>query len=102
MKQIINGKMYNTETATEVASWWNGYSRRDFKFCEETLYLKRTGEFFLYGEGGAMSKYSESCGQNCWVGGSQIIPLTIDKAKQWAEKHLDADEYISLFGEPEE
>lgn len=24
-KKFINGKMYNTETAKEIASYWNGY-----------------------------------------------------------------------------
>lgn len=45
-KKIINGKLYNTETATLVGRWWNKYSIHDFKYCEESLYRKKTGEFF--------------------------------------------------------
>lgn len=102
MKKIINGKMYNTETAKVVGSWSNNYSYRDFSYCEETLYLKKTGEYFLHGVGGAMSKYSQSCGQNAWSGGKEIIPMTETEAKKWAERHLTTDEYQEIFGEVEE
>lgn len=102
MKKIINGKKYDTETAKEVGYWENGGMWRDFSHMEETLYLKKTGEFFLFGEGGPMTKYSVSQGQNSWSGGSRIIPLSYENARQWAEEHLDADEYESVFGEVEE
>lgn len=101
MKKIIDGKRYDTEKAKAIGS--DSFSnRRDFNFWEETLYQKRTGEFFLHGEGGAASKYAESAGQNEWIGGSKLIPLSFDKAKKWAEDHLDADTYESVFGEIEE
>ena len=102
MKKIINGKMYNTETATEVSSYSNGGSWRDFSHFCETLYRKKTGEFFLHGEGGPMTKYAESCGQNSWSGGERIFPLTEAKAKEWMEHYATTDEYCSVFGEPEE
>ena len=98
MKKIINGKAYDTATAKEVASWSDGTSFRDFHHIEEKLYQKRTGEFFLFGEGGPMSKYAESAGQNQWTGGSKIIPLTWEAAREWAEEHLTADEYEEIFG----
>ena len=102
MKKIINGKKYNTETAKVVGSWSNNHSYSDFSYCEETLYEKRTGEFFLYGEGGPMSKYRSACWQNSWSGGVDIIPMTEIEARKWAEKHLNADEYEEIFGEVEE
>ncbi len=52
MKKVINGKAYDTEKAKPVAHWKNWGSWRDFEHIEETLYRKRTGEFFLLGEGG--------------------------------------------------
>ena len=102
MKKIINGKKYNTETAKEIGCWSNNYYCNDFNYCKETLYRKQTGEYFLYGHGGAMSKYSQSCGQNTWSGGSEIIPMTETEAREWAEEHLDCDEYEEIFGEVEE
>ena len=59
MKKIINGKMYNTETAKEIGSWNNGRYRSDFYYVGETLYKKKTGELFVFGEGGAASRYAE-------------------------------------------
>lgn len=97
MNKIINGKRYDTDTAKKVAYHQVGYPR-DFHFWMESLYQKRTGEFFLYGEGGPSSKYAESVGMNEWSGGEKIIPLSFDKAREWAEEYLDGDEYESIFG----
>lgn len=101
MKKIINGKLYDTTTARCLGS--DSYSnRRDFHYWSEELYVKRTGEYFLYGEGGPMSRYAETVGQNEWSGGEKIIPLSLDKARKWAEEHLSADEYEEAFGLPDE
>lgn len=101
MKKIINGRKYNTETARELASWDNGYIGSDFSFIVEVLYKKKTGEYFLYGFGGPMSKYAESCGANLtW--GSEIIPMNEIEAKRWSEKKLSCEKYEELFGEVEE
>lgn len=102
MKKIINGKVYDTEKAKQVASYSNAGSWRDFQHYEETLYLKKTGEYFLFGEGGPMTRYARSDGQNSWTGGERIEPLTYAAAKEWAEEHLTASEYESIFGEVEE
>ena len=101
MKKIINGRRYDTDTAKEVAC--DSYSNRsDFAYWKETLYRKNTGEFFLHGVGGPMSRYAESAGQNQWSGGQKIIPLTLEAAQKWAEEHLDAAEYEQIFGAVEE
>ena len=68
----------------------------------QELYRKKTGEYFLYGRGGAMTMYGECCGSNSWTGGSAILPLTVDEAQEWVMEHCDADTYISLFWEVEE
>ena len=99
MKKIINGKKYDTETAKEVGYWSNGGSWRDFSHVQETLYRKKTGEYFLFGEGGPQTRYAVSTGQNSWTGGEKITPLTHENARQWAEEHLDGDEYEAIFGE---
>ena len=100
MKKIIKGKLYDTDTAKQVGEWGNGLGRSDFRYCEENLYLKKTGEFFLHGKGGAMSKYCEiSADGNERSWGEKIVPLTVDEAKAWAEEKLDADDYQAIFGE---
>ena len=98
MKKIIKGKVYDTTTAAEIGSWESGRPG-DFNRFEETLYQKRTGEFFLHGEGGPQTKYAESVGNGDWCEGEQIIPLSWDAAREWAESHLTADAYEKAFGE---
>ena len=98
MKKIINGKVYDTETAKNLGSHSSGGGWGDFSHIEETLYQKRTGEFFLHGEGGPATKYAVSEGQNSWSGGSKIIPLSWESAQAWAEEHLTAEEYEGIFG----
>ncbi len=101
MKRIINGRRYDTETAKLVG--YTSYSTPgDFNYWCEDLYLKRTGEFFIHGQGGPMSKYSQTIGENQWTGGHEIIPLSLSEAKKWAEKYLSGDEYEKIFGEVEE
>ena len=102
MKKVINGKVYDSDKARALGEYAPNPYRSDFHYFCETLYRKKTGEFFLHGEGNAASKYALSCGQNEWCGGEKIIPLTYADAQAWAEEHLDGDEYIAIFGEPEE
>lgn len=102
MRKIINGKLYDTETARELGIWTSTWDHRDFHYVAERLYLKRTGEYFLHGTGGPASKYAVTVGQNSWSGGEKIIPLSVESARQWAEEHLDADDYAQIFGMPDE
>lgn len=102
MKKIISGKRYDTDTAVKKAEWWNGLARNDFGFIEETLYQKKTGEFFLFGDGGANTQYAERVGNNSWCGGTRIMPLTYKEAQKWGEKHLEVEEYETIFGEVKE
>ena len=98
MKKIIKGRMYDTTTAKELGWWENIQDVRNFSHFSETLYRKRTGEFFLYGKGGPSTKYSQRVDQNCWSGGEDIIPVSAENARSWAEEHLDADNYEKIFG----
>lgn len=95
MNKIINGKRYNTETA-ELIDSYSKFSG-SFEYIHEELYRKRTGEFFLYGKGGARSKYAERVEQNTWQGGEDITPLNEDEAKAWLEKFSDAEHYEACF-----
>lgn len=98
MRKIIDGKSYDTGTAREVGSWDNGRFVNDFHYESETLHRKKTGEYFLHGEGGPMSRYAEARGTSSWVGGERIMPLSWDDARRWAEERLNAGEYEAEFG----
>lgn len=95
MRKIIDGRRYDTERAKKMAGWWNGHT--DFSTCQEELFRKKTGEYFLYGFGGPMSIYATPVDQNTRTGGSAIRPLSYEEARAWAEERLDADEYAELF-----
>lgn len=101
MKKIINGALYNTETAKEIGTHDSGYSHNDFNYFTESLYRSKSGKYFLHGEGGANSKYGKWRG-NSGGAGEEIRAYTPDEAREWAEEHLTADEYIAEFGEPED
>ena len=66
-------------------------------FCSEVLYRSKSGKYFLHGEGGAMSKYSHSCGSNQWSSGEMIIPMTESSAREWASDHFSGDRYLECF-----
>ena len=103
MKEVIGGKIYNTETATWIEGHWNGLGENDFNHCREELYRKRTtGEYFLYGEGGASSRWGENVPSGGWCEGAGILPLTDAEALEWAEQYMAADDIIELFEITEE
>lgn len=97
LKKIINKKLYDTSTATSIAEYSNPVSVSDFSFYRETLYRKRTGEYFIHGEGGALSRYA-SRDYDGMTWGEGILPLTYDAARDWAEHHMDVDAYQDEFG----
>lgn len=97
MKKIIDGKRYDTETAKEIGSDEFPGGRTDFHYWCETLYQKKTGEFFIHGEGHGLSRYAERYFDG-WGWGEKIIPISYDEARGWVEHHLDADTYEEVFG----
>jgi len=102
MKKIIEGAMYDTSTAKRLNSWSNNCSSSDFNSCTEVLYRTKSGKYFICGEGGPMTKYAKSSGNNSWSGGSRIEPISRQAAMEWAEEHLDGDEYELIFGTVED
>ena len=96
MKKIINGRKYDTDTAKVIASYSNEIPS-DCYFSE-TLYQKHTKEFFVYGHGGAMSKYAETC-YGSRTDGETIIPLSLDEAKEWVATYSTVEIYETIFGE---
>ena len=102
MRKVINGKKYDTETAVEVGYYSNDLSKSNFRWCVETLYRKRNGEYFLYGEGGGLSPYAYHLPTGGYCEGDKIVPLSVSDAQRWCEQNLSYSAYVELFGEPEE
>ncbi len=99
MKKIIKNKKYDTDTAREVGRWEPDHAKSDFAWYEETLYRKKTGEYFIHGAGHAASPYRRRSG-GMWAPGEGITPIGIEEAREWAEEHLDAEAYEAEWGKP--
>ena len=91
MKGILNGKVYDTETATMVYSgdviWMGNEPVKD-----ETLYLSPKGQGFIY--------------RHYWSGNmrdDELLLLSITETKRWLEKNdAPASAYKALGWEVEE
>ena len=95
MTKYLSGKKYDTSTAKELANRSDG---EGFTRLRETLFRKNSGEFFLYGEGGALTMYSRKQCDGSVGWGEKIVPLTFEQAQEWAEMYLDGGEYEEIFG----
>jgi hypothetical protein len=98
MRKIINKKVYDTKTAEFVAEYHNGYSHRDFRYVYERLYRSKKGQLFIHGEGGPLSKYSESYG-NGRTGIETIVLLTKEEALEWLSEHNKLEEIEKYFSD---
>tara|TARA_R110002153_G_scaffold212997_1_gene365531 strand:- start:324 stop:635 length:312 start_codon:yes stop_codon:yes gene_type:complete len=98
MKKIIEGKIYNTKTATMVCDTGNNLSVSDFGYERSGLYMTKKGAFFCAGRGGAMSSYtSYANGQTS--GSSGCYPVTIEDALTIAERHASSEVIEKFFSD---
>lgn len=92
MKKVIDGKTYNTETATMIAGDNSPYGVTDFAWEDTALYKTAKGAFFIAGEGNAASRWSTSLGNGGRGPGKGIETLTPAEALAWCEANdVDAD-----------
>tara|TARA_R100001463_G_scaffold135626_1_gene199226 strand:- start:206 stop:544 length:339 start_codon:yes stop_codon:yes gene_type:complete len=85
--KVIDGRRYNTATATEVASYENDCFQGDCYHLSETLFMTPKGNYFIAGFGGAFSKYARRVDQHARIGGDGLEPMTFQEAFAWAEEH---------------
>jgi hypothetical protein len=92
MRKVIDGKCFDTETATLLAEAQSGGYVDEFHSWQEGLYRTPRGRFFTAGYGGLL--------YNSWHGNG-IRPLSDAEARQWVETHVNG-EFEDVFGEAEE
>lgn len=107
MKKVIRGKLYDTETAQKLGwtdntsrdVWAPSLRREDMNATDiqETLYLTKSGNYFIHGEGGSLTRYAETLGDHVWLTGEHIEPITEERAKLWAQSAGPAF-YQAVFG----
>jgi len=97
MKRIINGKIYNTDTATHIGNHQHS-NRGDFHFEDTDLYRTPKGAFFVQGAGGAYSRWSKPLGNNGMSGSHGIQTMSAIEALAWCEDAgIDADVIAQYF-----
>jgi hypothetical protein len=96
MKKIINGVRYNTETAQKLAENYNNLGYNDFYYLNEEIYRTTNGKYFLFGEGGAATKYGISEG-NFKHASETIIPLSEKEVFDLLEKWNEVEMIEELF-----
>ncbi len=104
MKKIIDGVRYDSEKALLIGEADNlarGVdSVTDLGYWTAALYrTPRSGRFFIVGEGGPQSRFSQSAGQNSWTGGEDLIPMSKREALEWAERYLDPEAIEKHFAD---
>lgn len=101
MKKILNGKLYDTNTATEIYVVDAGEEYFDL-YTTETLYQKKNGEYFLLRSGGTYYDAFINRGVILQPRLRFISPLTYEEVLVWSEAYMPVEKYCELFGEPEE
>lgn len=97
MKRVLDGMTYDTGNALVVCEVFEGY-RTDLTHIDAVLYrTKRSKQFFLAGYGGAMTRFSQRCTDGSYAGGEKIVPLTIQEAKHFADKHAKPEVIAEYF-----
>jgi hypothetical protein len=99
MKKVIDGKMYNTETAEKVYCWDNGRYGNDFRYRSKDLYKTKKGNWFIYHEGGAMTDMAISCGSNNYSGSENIEVVSEKDAFAFLTSHGGTEEAEKYFSE---
>lgn len=97
MKRIINGLLYDTETAKMIHQWSNGRYGNDFKMREKTLYVTKKGAYFIEHQGGAMTDMAVPCGSGAKSGGCSIEPISEEDVIKFLEKHGGTEALLEHF-----
>lgn len=99
MKKVIAKKLYDTRTATLIAEHSNHLGYSDFKWYEEELYRTKNGSWFMYGQGGPLSRYCKPSGSNGWQEGRDIVPMDTEEVIEWLSEHDENDIIDEYFSE---
>lgn len=99
MKKVVDGKVYNTETAELVHEWSNGRYGNDFRYRGKDLYRTKKGNWFLLHEGGPMTDMAKSCGDNSFCGSRDIEPISEKDVIGFLESHDGAEVILKYFSD---
>ena len=95
MKKVVKGRVVDTEKMAKLVEVRFG-NVTDYNYVWETLYFDPESKlFYLYGRGGAASRYAEAVGVNQWSEGEKLLRLTKGLALLWLEENqISIDEEL--------
>jgi len=96
MLKIIDGKRFNTDTATTICISDAGLSVSDFSHENTTLYRSPKGQFFLSGWGGPSSRWRHDSG-NGFCEGDGLYLIDALEARVFAEQHGTPEDVEEFF-----
>ncbi len=96
MTKVIDGKKYSTETATEVAEFYNTHDRSNFSHYSETLYITPKGNWFVQVDGGPLTTAAVHNG-NETSGSCYLEAYSPEEALEWLSEHADGDTVAKYF-----
>ena len=87
MRKVVKGKVVDTERMQKLAEVRFG-NLTDYNYVWETLFYDPESKLlYLYGRGGAASRYAEAVGVNQWSEGEKLMKITKGLALQWLEEN---------------
>ncbi len=92
-EKICNGKRYDISYSEMLGLWVCEEGTAEYSSVWEWLFKTEDGDFFVYRMATRDAKKEKL--------EEDIAPLTLEEAKTWVTKHLDADDYNRYFGKEE-
>jgi len=87
MRRVVKGRVIDTERMVKLAEVRFG-SVNDYNYVWETLFYDPESKLlYLYGRGGAASRYAEAVGVNQWSEGEKLMKITKGLVLQWLEEN---------------
>jgi hypothetical protein len=85
IRRVIDGKIYDTRTADEVATIASlDYGRNDCRYEKTALFLTKKGAWFIAGEGGPLTRWREKVADG-WTSGCGLELVTPQEAQRLLE-----------------
>lgn len=96
MKKVIDGKLYNTETARLIKTI-GADTITDINQWGAKLYQTKKGEYFLHRYSGANSCEAIKTTSGSYIDGENIYPANLENIAQWVDSHYDEWVFERLF-----
>ena len=96
MKKVVKGRIIDTDKMVKVSEVRCG-NVTDYNYVRETLYFDpESKSFYLYGRGGAASRYAEPVGINQWAEGERLTKITKGLVLLWLEdNNINIDDELA-------